>query len=194
MTEINAETLKKLFDDAREAGVFYPGLYEMMMMAYCCGVKRRELITLKLDDFIEEIGEETKVKKRFLRCKMPLGSYLEELKKDGELSLELPLFPRYYNRDPKKIYVDFNKVCLCTLSNRIRYVDIINAGMRDFFAGLPEEEFIMPEHVNGEMRNFFAAHFSEDAQMDRKYRAVAEQYGYKNIDYVCQVLNDNKKE
>jgi len=193
MVVISANTIKEIFSKAEEKGVFYPGLYEMVMLIFNCGIPRQELVGLTIGDIFKD-----EMEKRIVRCPAIIR-HLLKLKEDGKLQKDTPLFPRYFPNKEKKFYADFKKVCICTVGKAITCAEIKHEGMKSFFLELDsiKEKELREERKeiqrlikqNGS-NGFFKSRLkwleqdlrAYKSSPSSKYRDVATQYGYSNSD------------
>lgn len=165
MEELDIDLIKEIFENARQKGVFYPGLYEAVMLAYKCGLKKQHLVGLKTGDLVN-----VELKERISVCGNFLGRYLKSLQKDGKLNANLPLFSRYYPNKERQFNKDLREVCLCACGKSIKYNDFIRAGMKNFHSELDES---MPK--------------------SEKYKQVARQYEYKDLNHIGKIINGYSK-
>ena len=204
MVVISANTIKEIFSKAEEKGVFYPGLYEMVMLIFNCGIPRQELVGLTIGD-ISKDG----MKKRINRCPAIIR-HLRKLKEDGKLQKDTPLFPRYFSNKKEKFYDNFKEVCICTVGKAITYTEIKHEGMKSFFLELDSikekelreeckeiQEFIKQNGSNKllklrlkQLKRWLEAYKSSPS---RKYRDVATQYGCKDYRHVGKIIQGWKK-
>jgi len=213
MVHIGAKTIKEIFSRAEKGGIFYPGLYEMVILIFYCGFPRQELVGLTIGDIFRNGMEE-----RVSKCPDIIGCLSELRKNYGSLRKDTPLFPRYFPNKEKKFYDDFKKVCICVVGRPIRLAEIKHAGMRAFFLKLDsikekalnekrkeineKRKEIMPVVEHRELNNFFESRLESLDQTLReyksspflKYKDVASQYGYNDARHVAKIMRGWKKQ